>query len=91
MINRLILVSIFFFSCKTETNNYAIVIHGGAGNVIEENTPKELQEKYEYKLREALQVGYSILENGGKSIDAVEKAIKYLKIPNYLTPVKVLF
>ena len=79
MINRLILVLIFFFSCKTETNNYAIVIHGGAGNVIEENTPKELQEKYEYKLREALQVGYSILENGGKSVDAVEKTIKILE------------
>ena len=70
---------ILFFSCQKTVNDYAIVIHGGAGTVIRENTPKELQEKYENKLREALEVGYSVLENGGKSIDAVEKTIKILE------------
>tara|TARA_B100000401_G_scaffold401899_1_gene314498 strand:+ start:1641 stop:2567 length:927 start_codon:yes stop_codon:yes gene_type:complete len=68
-----------FFSCEKPINNYAIVIHGGAGTVIRENTPKELQKKYEDKLKEALEVGYSILENGGNSIDAVEKTIKILE------------
>ena len=70
---------ILFFSCEKPVNNYAIVIHGGAGTVIRENTPKELQKKYEDKLREALEVGYSILENGGSSVDAVEKTIKILE------------
>ena len=70
---------ILFFSCEKSINNYAIVIHGGAGTVIRENTPKELQKKYEDKLREALQAGYSILENGGTSVDAVEKTIKILE------------
>ena len=70
---------ILFFSCEKSINNYAIVIHGGAGTVIRENTPKILQEKYENKLREALEVGYSILENGGNSVDAVEKTIKILE------------
>ena len=70
---------ILFFSCEKSINNYAIVIHGGAGTVIRENTPKVLQEKYENKLREALEVGYSILENGGNSVDAVEKTIKILE------------
>tara|TARA_Y200000002_G_scaffold350244_1_gene327460 strand:+ start:2108 stop:3058 length:951 start_codon:yes stop_codon:yes gene_type:complete len=70
---------LLFFSCEKSVNNYAIVIHGGAGTVIRENTPKELQEKYEDKLREALEVGYSILEQGGKSIDAVEETIKILE------------
>ncbi|MFL2591695.1 MAG: isoaspartyl peptidase/L-asparaginase [Cryomorphaceae bacterium] len=70
---------LLFFSCEKSVNNYAIVIHGGAGTVIRENTPKELQEKYENKLREALEVGYSILEQGGKSIDAVEETIKILE------------
>ena len=80
MINKLkILFLIFFFSCETETNTYAIVIHGGAGTVIEENTPPELQKKYENKLKEALEVGYSILENGGNSIEAVEQTIKILE------------
>ena len=68
-----------FFSCEKSINNYAIVIHGGAGTVIRENTSKELQKKYEDKLKEALEVGYSILENGGNSIDAVEKTIKILE------------
>ena len=44
---------ILFFSCEKSINNYAIVIHGGAGTVIRENTSKELQKKYEDKLREA--------------------------------------
>ena len=70
---------ILFFSCEKSINNYAIVIHGGAGTVIRENTPKILQEKFENKLREALEVGYSILENGGNSVDAVEKTIKILE------------
>ena len=70
---------ILFFSCEKPINNYAIVIHGGAGTVIRENTPKELQKKYEDKLKEALEVGYSILENGGSSVDAVEKTIKILE------------
>ena len=70
---------ILFFSCEKSINNYAIVIHGGAGTVIRENTPKELQKKYEDKLREALQAGYSVLENGGSSVDAVEKTIKILE------------
>tara|TARA_B100000963_G_scaffold346792_1_gene352407 strand:+ start:990 stop:1940 length:951 start_codon:yes stop_codon:yes gene_type:complete len=70
---------ILFFSCEKSINNYAIVIHGGAGTVIRENTSKELQEKYEDKLREALQVGYSILEKGGNSVDAVENSIKILE------------
>ena len=70
---------ILFFSCEKPVNNYAIVIHGGAGTVIRENTPKELQKKYEDKLREALEVGHSILESGGSSVDAVEKTIKILE------------
>ena len=70
---------ILFSSCEKSINNYAIVIHGGAGTVIRENTSKEMQEKYEDKLREALQVGYSILEKGGNSVDAVENTIKILE------------
>ena len=73
------IIILLLFSCEKSINNYAIVIHGGAGTVIRENTPKELQDKYEDKLREALEVGYSILENGGKSIDAVEETIKILE------------
>jgi len=80
MIKYLKLITVILFSsCEKSINNYAIVIHGGAGTVIRENTSKEMQEKYEDKLREALQVGYSILEKGGNSVDAVENTIKILE------------
>ena len=82
---------ILFFSCEKSINNYAIVIHGGAGTVIKENTSKELQKKYEDKLREALEVGYSILESGGAVLMLLKKQLKFLRIPNYSTLAKALF
>ena len=52
---------ILFFLVKKSINNYAIVIHGGElEQSLEKITSKELQKKYEDKLREALEVGYSI-------------------------------
>ena len=50
------LIPVILFSCEKSINNYAIVIHGGAGTVIRENTSKELQKKYEDKCREALKL-----------------------------------
>lgn len=53
----------------------AIVIHGGAGNIVESNLPKNKQKAYHQKLTQALQAGYKILETGGSSIEAVQAAI----------------
>lgn len=60
-------------------NEFAIVIHGGAGNIKKENMSEEDQLAYKGKLEEAIRVGYEILKNGGSSLDAVEKTIKVME------------
>ncbi|WP_274474860.1 isoaspartyl peptidase/L-asparaginase family protein [Mangrovimonas aestuarii] len=60
-------------------NNFAIVIHGGAGTILKENMSSEMETAYKGKLEEAIRKGYSILEQGGSSLDAVEQTIKILE------------
>jgi beta-aspartyl-peptidase (threonine type) len=55
-------------------DNIAIVVHGGAGPDSE--YIKENIEGYKQGLEDAINAGYSILENGGTSTDAVEAAVK---------------
>ncbi|MFY0715261.1 isoaspartyl peptidase/L-asparaginase [Seonamhaeicola sp. NFXS20] len=65
---------------KRDPNSFTIVIHGGAGNgIIPENLNEENQKIYKAKLQKALNAGYSVLEKGGKSIDAIQEAIKVLE------------
>lgn len=63
----------------TETPEFAIVIHGGAGTILKKNMSLELEAAYEAKLEEAIRVGYNILKNGGSSLDAVEKTINIME------------
>lgn len=81
-----ILISIFLlFSCnKTSSANekpqlITLVIHGGAGNITKEHLSEERWALYKQGLEHALDSGYAILNNGGQSIDAVEKAISILE------------
>ena len=60
-------------------NSIAFVIHGGAGTILKENLSDELEKAYHDKLNEALNAGYTILENGGSSTDAVEAAIMVME------------
>lgn len=59
--------------------NFALVIHGGAGTILKENMTPELEQQYKDKLNEALKTGYDILEKGGTSMDAVVAAIKVME------------
>ncbi len=70
-----------FFSCTRPPSplDYAIVIHGGAGNISPENLPEEKQEEYRKLLNEALERGLLILENDGNSINAVENVIRMME------------
>lgn len=61
------------------SENFAIVVHGGAGTILKENMDPELEAQYKAKLEEAIRIGYRILENGGSSLDAVEKTINILE------------
>lgn len=56
-----------------------LVIHGGAGSIVKSKMTPEKEREYRAKLQEALDVGYAILENGGSSIDAVERAVMILE------------
>lgn len=61
------------------SENYAIVIHGGAGTILKKNMTPEKEAAYTTKLEEAIKVGYEILKNGGTSLEAVEKTINILE------------
>ena len=66
-------------SCNKKNNHFAIVVHGGAGTILKDNMTNEMEKAYKQKLEEALNVGYSILKQNGKSVDAVEATIKILE------------
>ncbi|MFD0965193.1 isoaspartyl peptidase/L-asparaginase family protein [Pseudofulvibacter geojedonensis] len=86
------LCMLLLFSCKQEkqiiekekqenkqVNEFALVIHGGAGYQTRASISPELDSLVRKKMEEALQVGHGILKNGGKSLDAVEQTIKVLE------------
>lgn len=66
-------------SNKKKVNEFAIVIHGGAGTILKENMTAEDEAAYKAKLEEAIRVGHEILKNGGSSLDAVEHTINVLE------------
>lgn len=83
---------IFLAGCKKEVSevsktqnriptekHFAIVLHGGAGTIKKENMTPGQETAYRIKLQEALNVGYAILENGGTSLDAVQKTVNILE------------
>lgn len=58
-------------------NQIVLLIHGGAGpdsEYIRNHT-----EEYKIGLKEALEKGYEILQNGGTALDAVEKAVNIME------------
>lgn len=62
-----------------KTNDFAIVIHGGAGTILKKNMTTEDEAAYKAKLEEAIRVGHDILKNGGSSLDAVQHTINVLE------------
>src|SRR5690348_18165929 len=54
----------------------AIVIHGGAGTITRKDMTPEMEAQYRAGLKQALETGYAVLKNGGRSLDAVQAAIR---------------
>jgi len=84
------LLFILLWSCQMETNDqekqyenseakWAIVVHGGAGNISADQLSEEMQSQYKVKLEEAVQKGSDILKSGGTSLRAVEASIHVLE------------
>ncbi|MCF8230092.1 MAG: isoaspartyl peptidase/L-asparaginase [Bacteroidales bacterium] len=64
---------------ETTKPEYALVIHGGAGYITKDNISPSKEKIYVTKLRDVLQLGDSILKNGGTSLDAVEQCINMME------------
>ncbi|MGY5846080.1 isoaspartyl peptidase/L-asparaginase family protein [Salegentibacter sp. HM20] len=62
-----------------KTQNFGIVIHGGAGTILKENMTDSLEQAYNQKLEEAIRVGHEILANGGSAMEAVQKTINVME------------
>lgn len=58
---------------------YSLAIHGGAGTLLKGLMTPEKEQQYKKALESALEIGYNILESGGKALDAVEAAVKELE------------
>jgi L-asparaginase / beta-aspartyl-peptidase len=54
-------------------------IHGGAGNITRQNTPPDVEAQYREALREALERGAEVIEEGGDAVDAAQAAIVFLE------------
>lgn len=53
----------------------ALAIHGGAGTILRSQMTPALEAEYRHGLETGLKAGWSILDSGGSSLDAVEAAV----------------
>ena len=58
---------------------FAIAVHGGAGTILRETMTPEKEKNYKQGLQDAITAGELILQKGGRSLDAVEAAIRCLE------------
>ena len=60
-------------------HHWAIVVHGGAGVIERSKLGPKGESEYRAGLKEAIEAGAKVLDQGGSSLDAVEAAIKILE------------
>ena len=60
-------------------NNFALAIHGGAGNLQKRNLTPEQEEAYKRVMAECLQLGNKMLERGDSAVNVVEAVIKIME------------
>lgn len=82
---RFILISICFLTTMScthtpkEAPKAVLVIHGGAGWISRGSVSDSMEQAYIKTLSESLLKGRAIIQNGGKSLDAVQVAIEHLE------------
>ena len=84
-IKMIFILSVFFMTtgCDKESevkkHEFALAIHGGAGTILKSNMTDEKEKAYNDILKEILNEGYMILNEGGSSLDAVQKCINIME------------
>tara|TARA_R110002124_G_scaffold64985_2_gene177571 strand:- start:375426 stop:376367 length:942 start_codon:yes stop_codon:yes gene_type:complete len=63
----------------SKTTRPALIIHGGAGYIIEKNLSAEDQAAFHQALEESLNAGWALINNGADAVDGVIAAIKVLE------------
>ncbi|MBI1782955.1 MAG: isoaspartyl peptidase/L-asparaginase [Sphingobacteriales bacterium] len=61
------------------SDEFVLVIHGGAGTILKKNMTPEKEKAYNDALEMALKIGYDTLKKGGTALDAVEMAVRYME------------
>ena len=86
----ILLLSVLFLNQSCQENKkkpdvttskpaYAIVIHGGAGNITHKRVTPEKEKLYRVKLQEALDLGVKMLQADSPAISVVENVIRVLE------------
>ncbi len=75
----LILLPLASLAAAAADRPYGLVIHGGAGVIERAALSPEREAEYRARLAEALNAGYTVLEKGGTSLDAVTAAINVME------------
>ena len=74
-----LLLSAFVNDALAKKVPFAIAIHGGAGTIEKDRFTPEKEAAYRAKLKESVEAGYTVLEQGGTSLDALTTAINILE------------
>lgn len=77
--SALLATSLFSAATLAAEPPIRLVIHGGAGTIVKSTITPQQEAEYKAKLDEALQAGYKVLESGGTSLDAVQRAINVME------------
>lgn len=64
---------------QTQAHHWAIVVHGGAGDIVRAKLGADGDAAYRASLTKVVQAGAAVLDRGGSSLDAVEAAIHILE------------
>lgn len=73
------LVSVLHQANAADDKPFAIAIHGGAGTISKAKLTPEQEQAYRDKLKEAIDKGYKVLDQGGNSMAAIKTAINVLE------------
>ncbi len=77
-----LLLPIILISCncsESQKTEWALALHGGAGNMNKSSFSKENITEYEKALEEALLIGEKMLSEGHDAMDVVEKVVRNLE------------